>query len=132
MSDLGLIEQTGGSPSAAVGLQPSPAAGPSPSLPKVPQVADNTNTPPPTGIAAGPQGPSPQARVDAPAQSQFNAADALIDMQYHNILRLEGSGPQAISPKGAIGRGQIMPGTAAQYGVTREELFDEATNERVS
>src|SRR5262245_2173421 len=85
MSDLGLIEQTGGSPSAALGL--APAAGPpvpSSSAPRSdferinqtraasnlppltqagydryagapPQVADNTNAPPPTGIAAGRQ-----------------------------------------------------------------------------
>jgi len=44
----------------------------------------------------------------------------------------ERSGDQAVSPKGAIGRYQIMPGTGAMYGVTPEQLRDPATNEAVA
>ena len=48
------------------------------------------------------------------------------------IARLETGGhpnpDRAISSAGAIGRYQIMPGTAAGYGVSRDQLFDPATN----
>ena len=45
------------------------------------------------------------------------------------------SGERAVSPKGAIGRYQIMPGTAHQYmgaGYDTSKLFDPAENERVA
>jgi hypothetical protein len=45
------------------------------------------------------------------------------------VARLENSGDRAISPMGAIGKYQIMPGTAAAYGVKAGELLDPATNE---
>jgi hypothetical protein len=48
------------------------------------------------------------------------------------VKQSERSGDQAVSPAGAIGRYQIMPGTAAMYGVNREQLFDPATNEAVA
>lgn len=48
------------------------------------------------------------------------------------IRKLEGSGDDAISPKGAIGRYQIMPGTARQYGFDPSKLTDPAYNERVA
>lgn len=37
----------------------------------------------------------------------------------------------AISPKGAYGVMQVMPDTAAVYGVNRKELFDEDINIQV-
>ena len=49
------------------------------------------------------------------------------------IRKLESSGDRAVSPKGAIGRYQIMPGTAHQYmgaGYDTSKLFDPAENER--
>ena len=36
--------------------------------------------------------------------------------------------PSAISHKGAVGIMQVMPSTAAEFGVTREELFDPRVN----
>ncbi len=44
------------------------------------------------------------------------------------VRRLEGSGDNAVSPKGAIGRYQIMPGTARQYGLDPAKLYDPAYN----
>lgn len=44
------------------------------------------------------------------------------------ILGKESSGQYSVSPKGAIGTGQIMPETAARYGVSREQLFDPNIN----
>ena len=48
------------------------------------------------------------------------------------MTAVEGSGDQAVSPMGAIGKHQIMPGTARQYGYTPEQMFDPATNERAA
>ncbi len=47
------------------------------------------------------------------------------------IIKAEGSKPDSVSPKGAIGVNQIMPETAARYGVSREQLFDPAINEQL-
>lgn len=47
------------------------------------------------------------------------------------ILGKERSGPSSVSPKGAIGRFQIMPSTGAPYLKPGESLFDPAVNERV-
>lgn len=46
--------------------------------------------------------------------------------------RLENSGPGAVSKKGAIGRNQIMPGTARQYGFDPSRLGDPAYNDMVA
>lgn len=48
------------------------------------------------------------------------------------IQAREASGDTAISPKGAIGRYQIMPGTAQQYGADPSRLMDPAYNEMVA
>lgn len=55
------------------------------------------------------------------------------------MQKLEGSGPNAVSPAGAIGRNQIMPATAALYakkfGIPysgREQLFDPAFNDMMA
>jgi hypothetical protein len=45
------------------------------------------------------------------------------------IRKLEGSGDSAVSPKGAIGRYQIMPDTARQYGMDPSRLTDPTYNE---
>jgi hypothetical protein len=48
------------------------------------------------------------------------------------VRKLEGSGDSAVSPAGAIGRYQIMPGTARQYGFDETRLKDPAYNETVA
>jgi hypothetical protein len=48
------------------------------------------------------------------------------------IRRLEGSSDTAISPRGAIGRYQIMPETAASYGFDPSKLTNPAYNEQVA
>jgi hypothetical protein len=48
------------------------------------------------------------------------------------VRQSEGSGDAAVSPKGAIGRYQIEPATAGDYGVSRGQLFDPVVNEMVA
>jgi soluble lytic murein transglycosylase-like protein len=50
------------------------------------------------------------------------------------LVRVESNfNPRAVSPVGALGLAQLMPATARYFkpGVTREELFDPATNVRI-
>ena len=55
----------------------------------------------------------------------YQPSQALLDRQVHFE---SGGNPNAVSSKGAIGLAQIMPATAAQYGVTREQLFNPEIN----
>lgn len=48
------------------------------------------------------------------------------------IRKAENSKDDAVSPAGARGRYQIMPGTARQYGFDPDKLFDPVYNERVA
>jgi hypothetical protein len=48
------------------------------------------------------------------------------------VRQLEGSGDKAVSPAGAIGRYQIMPGTARQYGFDPARLIDPGYNATVA
>lgn len=48
------------------------------------------------------------------------------------VRKLEGSGDTAVSPTGAIGRYQIEPGTAEQYGADPSELYEPAYNKQVA
>ena len=48
------------------------------------------------------------------------------------VRGLEGSGATAVSPAGARGTYQIMPGTARQYGGDPAKLFDPAYNEALA
>jgi soluble lytic murein transglycosylase-like protein len=50
------------------------------------------------------------------------------------LVRLESEfNPRAVSPAGALGLAQLMPGTAARFerGLTRDRLLDPATNVRI-
>lgn len=58
----------------------------------------------------------------------YTAEDLLPGVQYW-----ESRGrPHAVSPKGAIGLYQIMPSTAADFGYTREDMFDPVKNRDVA
>lgn len=93
---------------------------------------------PHTRAAAGPE-PQPFGRtVPRPGTPE---ADAVISQAMHHMTvdqdvglmtELEGSGDTAISPKGAVGRHQIMPGTARQYGFDPTLLTEPAYNETVA
>lgn len=48
------------------------------------------------------------------------------------VRQLENSGDNAVSPAGAIGRYQIMPGTARQYGFDASKLADPEYNKTVA
>ncbi len=48
------------------------------------------------------------------------------------IHQLEGSGPDAVSPAGAIGRGQVMPSTAREFGFDPAKLTDPAYNDEAA
>lgn len=48
------------------------------------------------------------------------------------VRKLEDSGDSAVSPKGAIGRNQIMPATARAYGFDPSRLTDPAYNDMVA
>lgn len=67
---------------------------------------------------------------------EFDGSPAAIQRHVEQLLPqirgLEASGDTAISPKGAVGRYQIMPGTARQYGFDPAKLSDPKYNEQVA
>jgi soluble lytic murein transglycosylase-like protein len=67
------------------------------------------------------------SKTPASTGATGNASEDLVQ----SILRHEGSSDTSISPAGAIGRFQIMPGTGTPYLQPREDLHDPAVNERV-
>ena len=70
-----------------------------------------------------------QNTVPGPA----NTAKVLPAKQMLELIRkVENSGDNAVSPKGAIGRYQIMPNTAIQYGFDPKKLTNPAYNETVA
>lgn len=76
-------------------------------------------------------------RSQGQAQEGFGKAapfdvNAHVEQLLPQIRGLERSGDHAISPKGAVGRYQIMPGTARQYGFDPEKLMDPQYNEAVA
>lgn len=97
---------------AAAPDEPQPAK-PEKPVPSLLQAADEA-----TAALKGPTPPTP----NLPAHG---SVDAVLPL----VRGLEGSGDAAVSPKGAVGRYQIMPGTARQYGFKPEEMTDPATNE---
>lgn len=76
--------------------------------------------------------------LETKAMQRAFGAQLTPDQQLGLIARLERSGDYArnhgideadvVSPKGAMGRYQIMPGTARQYGFTPEEMKDPVKN----
>lgn len=57
---------------------------------------------------------------------------AAVDDILARVKRAERSGASAVSPKDAIGEYQVLPSTAAMYGITREQLFDPAKNKEAA
>jgi Transglycosylase SLT domain len=73
----------------------------------------------------------------ASAWSQFTdilngQSPAAIDNVMGLVRRAENSGDTAVSPKGAIGRYQVMPDLARRLGFDPNQLTDPAYNERVA
>lgn len=70
-------------------------------------------------VSQTPPSPSPTSGTRLDLKIQRAGLDPAL---VYGILGTEGSGEQSVSPKGAVGRFQVMPATAAAYGVSREEL----------
>lgn len=72
----------------------------------------------------------------AAAAVSKSSAPATAALQSSGLLglvrKLENSGDSAVSPAGAIGRYQIMPGTARQYGFDPSRLTNPAYNGQVA
>lgn len=77
---------------------------------------------PHTDVELPPRPPQPEGAPEPPT------GESLLPL----IHRLEGSGDNAVSPAGAIGRAQIMPGTARQYGFDPTRLHDPEYNAKVA
>jgi hypothetical protein len=92
------------------------------------QVALNTNAMSPgygfdsDAKPAPPQGEKPASPQEGASPGEY---PAYLDQL---IISRERSGPAAVSPKGAVGINQIMPSTAAAYGVSRDKLLDQKVN----
>lgn len=112
---------TGPLPPAVPGGRPMPAQPPTTTPPGQPPGTGQYTLPP---GPRQPQGPLPQYGQPGTQQTQFNYPPILNS----TILGKEGSGQFSVSPAGAIGQGQIMPATAAKYGVTPDQLFNPQIN----
>jgi hypothetical protein len=81
---------------------------------------------------------TPKFNATRPAEIEPFGGEKALDVKAHveellpKIRTLEGSADDAISPKGAIGRYQIMPGTAREYGFDPSRLADPVYNEMVA
>ncbi len=62
----------------------------------------------------------------------FGIHNVSMDQLVGMVRSREGSGDSAISPKGAVGRYQILPGTAEQYGADASRLTDPKYNEQTA
>lgn len=100
-----------------------PAAGSA--APKAVSTADLETPAPGTISAANKRALTPLIRTIA----EKRGVDP--DLVHAVIAAESGYNPTAVSPKGAVGLMQIMPATAADYGVTaHEQLLDPGTNVR--
>lgn len=59
-------------------------------------------------------------------------ANAGVEQLLPKVAALEGSKDDAVSPRGAVGKYQIMPGVARSYGFDPEKLTDPVYNEGVA
>lgn len=84
--------------------------------------------------AAPARPPGPVAGVSAQPEIRDLLAKASrqhgvpLDMLTRMALRESGGDPRAVSNKGAVGVMQLMPGTAAELGLSESELIDPAKN----
>lgn len=81
--------------------------------------------------AAPPEPPrygDPETGTPAWAERRRAIAVSTVPRLLDLTEKLEGSTDDAVSPAGAIGRHQIMPGTARQYGYKPEDMFDPRLN----
>lgn len=72
------------------------------------------------------------AEEPAPRPITEKVSGMSLDQQTHLVRLLENSKDDAISSAGAIGRYQIMPDTARQYGFDPNKLTDPEYNEKVA
>ena len=90
-----------------------------------------TTTMYPTLVGHG-SGPANWIGGRAQFASAANKLDAMFGFPAGTMRRLIGTessfNPNAVSPKGAEGLGQLMPGTAAAYGLYGKEAFDPYAN----
>ena len=83
--------------------------------------------------AAGPSAAAPGGLLGpAPGGTGTEAPTGLLPALGQAIEAGEASGEKAVSPAGAIGIRQVLPSTAADYGVSKEDLFDVGKNRAVS
>jgi hypothetical protein len=73
----------------------------------------------------------PATTPEATPASYANAP-AEIQPLLKEVVGLENSGDEAVSPKGAIGKFQIWPPTAERYGLDVSRLYDPAYNEQAA
>ncbi|MBK1693246.1 hypothetical protein CKO09_00620 [Chromatium weissei] len=88
-------------------------------------------SPPLWSLAAEPVAVTAPSRAELHAMVDHTAQTHGLDRDLvHALIRAESAyNPQAVSPAGALGLMQVMPATAADYGVNRAEaLFEPATN----
>ena len=96
---------------------PVPQPVPSPPAPASPALQD----PPPASVPAA---PGPPSEIDLARLVREAAARHGLDPELLRcLIEIESGGdPRAVSPKGALGLGQLMPGTAEELGV--KDPFD--------
>src|SRR3990167_11544695 len=114
LKNLGVVAQPQVAPQTEAPATPAPSRPFAPVAPATPAA--------PTPVQTSTAAPIDTFVVQTATKNNVNPALALA------IKGVEGSGPSAVSPKGAIGLFQIKPDTAAPYGVTAEQLTDPRVN----
>ena len=105
-------------------------------LPPTPEVVDNAKRNLLNHWASTGQDPSvtvQQATPDVASTMTSTPAEPETAHPLRELIHhLEGSSDTAVSPAGAVGRNQVMPATAKQYGFDPAKLADPAYNQMVS